>query len=511
MGAAGKAAQVAGASITYPTAWPSADLAYSVTTSGVKEVIRLAGAGAPASYQFRLGLPAGASVQRRPDGSYALSWPGGPGVVLAAPTVTEAADPGRLAPPGPAAKPSLAAEQHGRELLLRLSLDPGWLAAPTRRFPVELDPTMTIQPDAEDASFTPVAGSAAITDDRVYMGATSSNIYRAALRFDLSSVPAGHITDAKLNLYWDGFCLAGQAGYCGGVNHVLEAHRITAAWTTASTGGQLTFDSAVAGSYTWQTSVSGNRWMTWPLTGLVQAWVAGTQSNYGLAITRNPEVLNISGPVAPGRRFAGDPTLLPKLEITYNSYPSTPTSLGVSECFGAGCSGTRVTGTTTPTVTASATDPDAGTVLRYDFELWAGNADPPTGSSLATASLANLSSGAVGSWTVPAGTLAHGGAYEYRARAYDGTDYGPWSAWLKFTVDLDAPTASNVTSSAFGRDAWSPTTTSGAFTFTSPSSDVAGWRYWFDDDARPMSPLARPTRPHRCRPGRAGMCCTCRR
>jgi hypothetical protein len=28
-------------------------------------------------------------------------------------------------------------------------------------------------------------------------------------------------------------------------------------------------------------------------------------------------------------------------------------------------------------LTASATDPDAGAVLRYDFELWAGQADRP--------------------------------------------------------------------------------------------------------------------------------------
>ncbi len=233
MGAAGEPAQVADGSITYPGAWPSADLAYGVGATGVKEVIRLSDAGAPASYQFQMGLPPRASVDPRPDGSYSLSWPGGPKLVLAAPTVTEAADPGRVAPPDPAAKPSLVAEQHGRDLLLRLSLDSGWLAAPDRRFPVELDPTVTLQPDTEDASFTPVAGSAATTADHVYMGATSSSIYRAALRFDLSSVAATHITNATLNLYFDNICLNGQAGYCGGVNHVLEAHRITTAWTTA--------------------------------------------------------------------------------------------------------------------------------------------------------------------------------------------------------------------------------------------------------------------------------------
>ena len=321
VGAAGQAARATGNQITYTGAWPSADLAYNVTPSGVKETIRLADAHAPVSYQFRLSLPAGASATRRPDGAYTLAWPGGPVLLLEAPMVTQAADPGRLAPPDPAAKPTLAVAQDGGDLVARVGLDRGWLAAPGRRFPVELDPTITmvVQPDVEDASFPTAANYLPFVDQYLYMGGGTTYIWRAALRFDLSAVPATAITDAKLGLYWDGGCIAAQPGYCGGVDHVLEAHRATAAWSTASTSSQLSFDAAVAGSYTWQTSVFGNRWMSWPLTGLVGSWLDGSQPNYGLVIARNPEVLNVSGPVAPGWRFAGDPTLRPKLEITYPS------------------------------------------------------------------------------------------------------------------------------------------------------------------------------------------------
>ncbi|HEY9377841.1 MAG TPA: hypothetical protein VIQ02_12190, partial [Jiangellaceae bacterium] len=62
-------------------------------------------------------------------------------------------DAGALSPPDRAAKPTLTAERDGRDLLLRVSVDAEWLRAEERRFPVALDPTITIQSDVEDASF----------------------------------------------------------------------------------------------------------------------------------------------------------------------------------------------------------------------------------------------------------------------------------------------------------------------------------------------------------------------
>lgn len=92
-----------------------------------------------------------------------------------------------------------------------------------------------------------------------------------------------------------------------------------------------------------------------------------------------------------------------------NSAPASPTSLAESDCFSGGCSGVAVVGSATPVITARVTDPDPGAVLRYDFELWAGLADVPSGSPLATASFPNLASGQTQSWTVPAGVVADAG------------------------------------------------------------------------------------------------------
>ena len=89
-GAAPSVARVDGSKISYPGAFPGADLTYTVGTTGVKEVIDLAGPDSPTSYTFRLS-PAdqgsAPSVQRRTDGSYWVMTPPlrGPAFVLSAP------------------------------------------------------------------------------------------------------------------------------------------------------------------------------------------------------------------------------------------------------------------------------------------------------------------------------------------------------------------------------------------------------------------------------------------
>jgi RHS repeat-associated protein len=314
--------RVTGSSVDYAGAYRSADLHYAVISTGVKEIIRLADASAPTSYEFRLTGPSTgppATVERRPDGSVAVFVPplAGPVFVLEAPTVTEAAGPGELSPPDREAKPSLTVEQDGRDLVLRLSVDQQWLHAPERRFPVEVDPTLTIQPDVEDATFISHSGYLPNALERLYIGGSADASWRAALRFDLSGVPAGvTVSSANLGLYYDGVCVAGQPGPCGGVSHPINAHRITAAWSTSTVSHMLLHDSVASGSYTLPNGAD-DRWMYWPISGLVSSWLAGAQPNYGVFLKRTPEVNNSSGPVPPGRRFAAQPTLQPKLEITY--------------------------------------------------------------------------------------------------------------------------------------------------------------------------------------------------
>jgi RHS repeat-associated protein len=314
--------RVAGSSVDYPGAFGSADLHYSVTSTGVKEVIRLADASAPTSYEFRLTGPSTgppATAERRPDGSYAVFVPplAGPAFVLGAPTVTEAGGPGELSPPDPDGRPALQVTKDGRDFRVRLSVDPSWLQAPGRRFPVEIDPTLTIQPDVVDANFTSVPGYLPNVGERLYVGGDPGGSWRPALRFDLSGVPAGvTVSSARLGLFYDGSCIfVPGVPFCGGTSHLINAHRITAPWSTSTSSTNLLFDSAVSGSYTWPLGAS-DHWMLWPITGLVSSWLAGTQPNYGLVLRHSPETTSTSGPFAPARLYP-EPAVQPKLEITY--------------------------------------------------------------------------------------------------------------------------------------------------------------------------------------------------
>jgi RHS repeat-associated protein len=380
VGAAAGEAVVEGSRISYPRAYRSADLRYTVTPSGIKEVIELTGPDAPASFTFRLvaddGGPA-PSVQRRGDGSYAVVLPPlpAPAFVLEAPVVQESAGEREVAPPAERAKPQLQVDSSGRDLVVRLRIDRDWLRAPGRRFPVYVDPSMTIQPDSEDASFVAAGNFLPFVNERLFIGSGSSNHWRAALLFDLAGLPVdAQVTDANLGLYFDGWCIATSGPFCGGTEHVLDAHRMTGAWSLSSTSDQLSFEAAALSSHTLAASLPRG-WMNWPVTGTVQGWVSGSLPNYGLLVKRRAEVIDSSGPVPPGRRFTGSPDLQPRLEVTYISDAVDLLEPATLHGNGADLAWTRYTG------------PSGAPFTRYEVHRAAGSATFTPGPSTLLATI----------------------------------------------------------------------------------------------------------------------------
>ncbi|HEY2041211.1 MAG TPA: DNRLRE domain-containing protein [Jatrophihabitans sp.] len=141
------------------------------------------------------------------------------------------------------------------------------------------------------------------------------------------------------------------------------------------------------------------------------------------------------------KKFRNNPTLA----VQYNTVPSAPAARSITPCY-LQCASPTVTSRVDPTLTATAGDRDGGTI-HYNFEIWAGHSASPT-SRLQSYLTPARAQGAVTSWLVPASppvgqhALVNGGQYEYRVRAYDGTDYGPWSSgWAQFSVDTSAPPA----------------------------------------------------------------------
>jgi RHS repeat-associated protein len=317
-GAADASAQTRARGLTYPSVFPGVDLQYDIQPDSVKETLVLANAQAPLSYRFRLTPPAGAHVHaaRNRDGSWAFfaAPHARPVFVLEAPWVAEEDE---LLPI--AAHASLEVTRDGPDFLLDLTLDGDWLRNPLRRFPVRVDPTITVQPAFQDASFNFNCDSCAgTTGERLSIGTEGLlGTWRSALQFSLDDIPAGaSVSSAKLKLYFDGTCLAGT-GNCGGTAHQIDALRMTSSWSSKSTPLELGFAPTPLASYTLPQSPS-TQWMEWGLTGTVQAWVSGAQSNFGLLLKRASEPAAASGPKPPSRNYAPESTLGPKLEVTYN-------------------------------------------------------------------------------------------------------------------------------------------------------------------------------------------------
>jgi RHS repeat-associated protein len=198
---------------------------------------------------------------------------------------------------------------------LDLRIDAEWLAAPERRFPVEVDPTITVQPAVEDASFQTGCSTCATLDGQYnYIGADDSSpqrVWRSGIRFDLGDIPAGvDVTAAALKLYWGGYRVGGNLA------HQLDVHRMTSSWISSSPPpGDPYYDATAVSSYTLAAGAAAT-WVSWPVTGLVNQWRSGTYSNFGFLLRHSPET-TAAGGAHPSSSSYSDPTLGPKLEVTY--------------------------------------------------------------------------------------------------------------------------------------------------------------------------------------------------
>ncbi|WP_235498284.1 RHS repeat-associated core domain-containing protein [Frankia sp. R43] len=361
---------------------------------------------------------------------------------------------------------------------LALRPDKAWLTAKDRQYPVTIDPAAVL-PDNLD---TDVVSTSATTNYDTYeylrVGNAFGSVHRSFLRFDTSGIDGKHVTAAALKLTQAGgytctpqrMVVQGSGGLTSGTT-----------WNTQPTADGINWSDTTfnAGGFCGSADVSLD------ITGLAQAWATNA--------TPSPETLTLRAPDEvlwePYKFFAsGDTTTPPRIETTYNSYPSTVGARTTSPCS-AQCGGTPptvLTNSTTPRLAGSATDADGGTV-RLDFEVW---------NSAGTTKITQGSSGFVtqnseATWTVPSGLLTNGTSYQWRVRAYDGTDYSQnWSTWIPFTIDTTAPAAPTaLASTAWPSGGWA-SATSGTFTWTSPGGDTAAFLYGLDEPSPTTSTTA---------------------
>ncbi|WP_268258217.1 DNRLRE domain-containing protein [Parafrankia elaeagni] len=480
---------------TWPTALPAPDLKNNVALyKGVAKDtdlrVKVTPTGydvqivahTPAAAQAALNLPLrlkGVTAERTPGGELRLSADGKLAARSPTPLMWDAhVDPKTGLPDRTRTVDATLERPTTATPALTLRPDKAWLTAKDRQYPVTIDPAAVL-PDNLD---TDVVSTSATTNYDTYeylrVGNGIGPVHRSFLRFDTTGIDGKHVTAAALKLT--------QAG-----SYTCTPQRMVVQGSAALSSGTTWNTQPTADGINWSDTTfnaggfCGSGDVSLDITGLAQAWATNS--------TPSPETLTLRAPDEvlwePYKFFAsGDTTTPPRIETTYNSYPSTVGTRSTSPCS-TQCGGTPptvLTNSTTPRLAGSATDADGGT-LRLDFEVW---------NSAGTTKITQGSSGFVAqnseaTWTVPSGLLTNGTSYQWRVRAYDGTDYSQnWSTWIPFTIDTTAPaTPTALASTAWPSGGWA-SATSGTFTWTSPGGDTAGFLYGLDEPSPTTSTTA---------------------
>ncbi|MEV5726090.1 DNRLRE domain-containing protein [Streptomyces pharetrae] len=231
--------QTDGNTVTYRDAFgKGVDLRYTVGNGSLKEDIVLHDRpGKAPAYDFTL-TTHGLTATSRENGAIALhsdsAGPGRPELVIPAPSMTDARRDAE-SPYGTVGTDAVRQTLTGGNGSYTVSLRPdaGWLTAEERRYPVTVDPTITLAPTPSQSEDVMISsdGPADNYDGswRLSVGNTSTGSSRALLRFGLSGVPAGtRLDSAELKLYYD------QTHTTGDTEVRLEAHRATAPWSETS-------------------------------------------------------------------------------------------------------------------------------------------------------------------------------------------------------------------------------------------------------------------------------------
>jgi hypothetical protein len=316
-GAAGMARRT-GAGVRYRGALPGVDVRYVMRNEGLKEDLVLRGPRATRSFVFDVSTSRGVALRRRPGGVLAVRRRGERLLVLDRPFLRDAAG---------AISDDVRVVLAGR--MIGLVPSARWLDAPERRWPVVLDPSAAPTPTrdcliqhehswpygsgggggsgesarmAARTSSTMMAtaattnASCAITPLRVggfyrpafHDRAGHERLVRALLHFDVAgAVPAdAQVTSAALGLFF-----IGQSGSAQNT----EVRPLTKPWNTSVTwtaydgvqpwttaGGDVT---GASSNVMVDDAAGVNRYIRWPVTDHVRAWVGGTLPNHGFRVS----------------------------------------------------------------------------------------------------------------------------------------------------------------------------------------------------------------------------------
>ncbi|MET9383412.1 DNRLRE domain-containing protein [Streptomyces sp. NPDC002928] len=355
-------------------------------------------------------------------------------------------------------------------------------------YPVTVDPTSTLAVTTDTWVATNYTDSQ-VSSTELKSGTydAGSTVARSFLKFDVSAFKGKHITDTNLALYsyYSSSCTEGSGTVVRRITEDWDSSSIT--WSTKPAGtttGQVINTAALGYS---SSCPAGT--MNFDIDAITQAWADGT-ANYGLLIRGITETDSYTW-----RRFrsanyvSGDGSTEPHLTVTYNSYPSTPSSLAISPSQVNAYNGKRYVTSLTPTLSAKVTDPD-GSGTKGQFEI---TADPDYADTTYsyTGTSSSVSSGSTAKLTIPSASAFPAGTHlRYRVRAYDGTDYGSWTGYTTFVMNTGLPAAPTVTCDTYEESGWTAKADDAvSCAIDTSSTDGAGYYWGLDNSSLPNKKL----------------------
>lgn len=430
--------------------FPGVDLRVFARADGVTSFLVLGSAAAGSSFTFLVDAP-GLTLEPVGDGS--LRFVDAKGATVATMPAPYAVDstPDPLTGSGQmTSEVTYTVGSAAGTTSLTVAVSEAWLAMAT--YPVYVDPVVTLYSPSTNAY-----GDAHVNQGNptfnyanyqrpdspyyyeMWLGLSPSNstYYNEALiKFDLSSLAGQTIDIAELQVF------PYHQYYDAPTATTTWLRRVTSDWTESGVTWNTKPAITTTGTVT-DNLVEGVR-SSFIITSLVQGWVSGTYSNYGLRLDENG-----NGATYWKRLIASEQgtNASPRLNVTYHAPTATPT--------------TPSDWTDDPTVSWAYADAAGHPQTHYQVEV-ATNA----GFSPLYAASGTVASGA-GWWTIP-GTLAEGTTYHWRVRVSDGMSWSPWSsssiAWDSMAPAIGAFTAPAADPTYIGaantwQVAWSPAAT----------------------------------------------------
>ncbi|MEU1217751.1 DNRLRE domain-containing protein [Streptomyces microflavus] len=356
-------------------------------------------------------------------------------------------------------------------------------------YPVTVDPTSTL------AASTDTWVATNYSDSQVSSTELKSGTYdagttkaRSYLKFDVSPFKGKRVISSKLTLY------SYYASTCATTGAGTQVRRVTSAWDSSAITWGAQPSTTADGAVTNKAALGYNSScpagdMSFDVAPIVRAWAAGS-ANHGLRIAGVSETDSTTW-----RRFrsanyvSGNGSTEPHLTVTYNSYPAVPTATTIVPSAVNSYNGRRYVTSLTPMLTAGVKDLD-GSKTKAQFEITADPAFADTTYAY-TATSAEVASGSTAKFTIPAAKAFPAGVHlRSRARAYDGTDYGPWTGYTTFTMNTGKPAAPKVSCETYEENGWTAKA-DGPVTCTldTESTDGAGYWWGLDDPAVPHKQL----------------------